>query len=143
MDFSSICRFCMAKDGPMLDIFKDAAMILKAYALLPNLKLLDDGLPNHICKHCVHQLKAAYKFKTKCEHTDTILRRHLQKAQPVNTSSVILLQVPLAACSPISPPLLIAHHMEHFSGGSDVTMTMLESSGAQNLVHESIEVGIV
>ncbi|XP_021923953.1 zinc finger protein 32-like isoform X2 [Zootermopsis nevadensis] len=51
--------------------------------------LLDDGLPNHICKHCVHQLKAAYKFKTKCEHTDTILRRHLQKAQPVNTSSVI------------------------------------------------------
>lgn len=53
-------------------------------------QLLDDGLPNHICKHCVHQLKAAYKFKTKCEHTDTILRKHLQKTQPANTSSIIV-----------------------------------------------------
>jgi hypothetical protein len=39
MDFSIICRFCMAKDGPMMDIFKDTAMIAKANALLPNLKV--------------------------------------------------------------------------------------------------------
>jgi hypothetical protein len=39
MDFSVICRFCMAKDGPMLDIFKDAAMLSKANGLLPNLKV--------------------------------------------------------------------------------------------------------
>jgi hypothetical protein len=29
----------MAKDGPMMEIFKDTAMIAKANALLPNLKV--------------------------------------------------------------------------------------------------------
>jgi hypothetical protein len=39
MELGTICRFCMAKDGPLLDLFKDTSMKAKADALLPNLKV--------------------------------------------------------------------------------------------------------
>ncbi|XP_069674821.1 uncharacterized protein [Periplaneta americana] len=81
MDFSAICRFCMAKDVPMCNITHDISIQIKASSLLPNLKLLDERFPNHICKNCLYQLNAAYKFKKKCEKTDIILRQHLRKGR--------------------------------------------------------------
>ena len=39
MDFNNICRFCMAVDEPIYNIFEDLDVKAKADALLPNLKV--------------------------------------------------------------------------------------------------------
>ncbi|GLV42622.1 uncharacterized protein CBL_03361 [Carabus blaptoides fortunei] len=43
-----------------------------------------DGLPETICKQCIHQVNVAFKFKQLCEKSDYQLRNGLAQKEPVS-----------------------------------------------------------
>jgi hypothetical protein len=69
----------MAKDGPMLDIFKDAAIKAKAQALLPNLKVRS-SVNVHIASRFTcesHYFLVTFISMEICEHMNVSCACHI------------------------------------------------------------------
>lgn len=69
------CRVCESKDF-LINIFvNEAHQIAEKLCYCASVQVSEnDGLPQHICTHCLVDLQTAYDFRKRCEDTDAKLR---------------------------------------------------------------------
>lgn len=95
-EWANTCRCCMTEGVQMQSIFDKFIDIgpniipdityTEAIYLCTNIQLdtIDDddlttGLPELICEECLRELRTAINFRAKCEETDALLRKSLNR----------------------------------------------------------------
>lgn len=80
-----ICRSCMCENTEMQNIFeKDAekglTQLAEMLAACASIQVTSgDGLPAHLCVSCEMLLSSAFKFRQRCQKTDTTLRQFINE----------------------------------------------------------------
>lgn len=78
------CRVCLSKDNLVnIFAFENKSRICDIImTICTTVKIIEkDYLPHYICSECLDKLKIAAEFKSKCETTDTELRKKLKRSK--------------------------------------------------------------
>ncbi|XP_055629232.1 zinc finger protein ZFP2-like [Toxorhynchites rutilus septentrionalis] len=81
LDFSEICRSCMAKKQRMKPLF-DSSLDVMLMAVANVQVAPNDGYPGQMCVQCVLQVSRAFTFKQQCEKTNATLKEYLERKAP-------------------------------------------------------------